>query len=40
MNNLALTFRNQGRWEEAEELEVQLMDMEMRKEAENMKVIT
>jgi hypothetical protein len=31
MNNLALTFKNQGRW---------MMDMEMRKEAENMKGLT
>jgi hypothetical protein len=26
MNNLALTFENQGRWEEAEQLQVQVME--------------
>ncbi|KAF6782180.1 TPR domain-containing protein, partial [Colletotrichum musicola] len=26
MNNLALTYRNQGRWKEAEELEVRVME--------------
>jgi Flp pilus assembly protein TadD len=26
MNNLALTYRNQGRWEEAETLQVQVME--------------
>ncbi|KAL8777872.1 MAG: hypothetical protein Q9194_002319, partial [Teloschistes cf. exilis] len=26
MNNLALTYRNQGRWKEAEELQAQAMD--------------
>jgi hypothetical protein len=27
MANLASTYRNQGRWNEAEQLEVQVMDM-------------
>jgi uncharacterized protein (DUF2164 family) len=27
MGNLASTYRNQGRWNEAEQLEVQVMDM-------------
>ena len=26
MGNLALTYRNQGRWKEAEELKVQVME--------------
>jgi tetratricopeptide (TPR) repeat protein len=30
MNNLALTYRNQGRWKEAEELNVQVMEMRKR----------
>jgi Tetratricopeptide repeat len=30
MANLASTYRNQGRWEEAEELEVQVMEMRKR----------
>ena len=27
MGSLAITYRNQGRWDEAEKLEVQVMDM-------------
>jgi hypothetical protein len=27
MNNLALTYSNQGRWKEAEELEMQVMEI-------------
>ena len=30
MANLASTFRNQGRWKEAEQLEVQVMDTRKR----------
>src|SRR5438045_7586665 len=30
MNNLASTYRNQGRWKEAEELEVQVMETRKR----------
>jgi hypothetical protein len=30
MNNLASTYRDQGRWEEAEELEVQVMETSLR----------
>ena len=30
MGNLASTYRNQGRWEEAEELEVQVMETSSR----------
>jgi len=30
MSNLASTFRNQGRWKEAEELEVQVMETRKR----------
>ena len=31
MANLALTYRNQGRWDAAEELEVQVMEMSKKK---------
>ena len=27
MANLAITYKNQGRWNEAEQLEIQVMDM-------------
>jgi hypothetical protein len=27
MTNLALTYRNKGRWDEAEELDVQVMEL-------------
>ena len=30
MGNLAFTYRNQGRWNEAEQLEVQVMDKRKR----------
>ena len=30
IGNLALTYRNQGRWKEAEQLEVQVLEMTKR----------
>jgi hypothetical protein len=38
MANLASTYRNQGRWREAEELDVQVMQRRERKEEETLEV--